>query len=670
MKPVTRRTILIALMSLLVAGGAASLRAQTWNVGDVFVAIGGGQYQVWHFDFSTSPPTATLVQTITDSFAKGGTAGCGFDSLFNLYTTNFDNSTVFKFDASSHALLQSIQTGVPSNSASPESIVFDSSGNFYVGHADSLSSGKVVKGGGKLEKYSAAGAFQTSFSPTAENRGTDWIDLANDQRTLFYTSEGVEVLKFDVAMSTQLIPPFATLPSGTGPAFAIRLLPRVDSTGTVFLDGSGGLLVADTTNIKRLNSSGSVIQSYGSGLANNPQFVALALDPNGTSFWAGDAKNSNFYRFSLASGALEVGPIFVGSSKNIGGMCVKGELRLNIVPLSYSTGTNVAKFAGFGAPNTNNFHTWSATFGQVLSPFTIAVSATEGIDLARFDEYFCNQAEPGTGAFNCVPPLSPSSFQQTLKPITYGDQVNATGAAQPGQPVVYRVENPPPPTSYSSTVLAPILLYVGFHPPSTASYTPLTCPGSTTPTSSPRLFRDPSSSPPTDAASNHSFAFDFTTSVSLFSKLGDPITGQVGGLNDYVIADRCPSVPGATATFNSPAFKAKVKSGSAIPLKITVVDGNGNPVLDAVTFPNDITLSISLLGGPVERTFFVPGSSHSFFTGLGKGVYGANLDTTGLSVGLTALCLTSVDKSDASGLGTSTGQGEFPPACTQINIVP
>src|SRR5204863_5067176 len=107
-----------------------------------------------------------------------------------------------------------------------------------------------------------------------------------------------------------------------------------------------------------------------------------------------------------------------------------------------------------------------------------------------------------------------------------------------------RVAHPPPPTSYSSSVSAPILLYIGFHPPCTAigsnllppcnsgaaSYTPLMCPSpaSTTPipTSSPRLFRDPSSSPPTDAASNHSFAFDFTTSVSLFSKLGDPITGQ------------------------------------------------------------------------------------------------------------------------------------------------
>src|SRR5262249_37762428 len=159
---------------LLVLAAGSSLRAQvTWNVGDVFVAVGGGQYQV-------HDNTGALKQTITDNFAKGATAACSFDSLFNLYTTNFDNTAVTKFAASDpHAVLQTILTGTNSNSASPESIVFDSSGNFYVGHADSLVSGKVVKGGGKLEKYNAAGAFQTFFSPMAETRGTDWIDLAN-----------------------------------------------------------------------------------------------------------------------------------------------------------------------------------------------------------------------------------------------------------------------------------------------------------------------------------------------------------------------------------------------------------------------------------------------------------------------------------------------------------
>src|SRR5262249_23286913 len=160
-------------------------------------------------------------------------------------------------------------------------------------------------------------------STSAENRGTDWIDLANDQKTLFYTSEGVEVLKFNLGNQTQLSP-FA-MSIGTGPAFAIRLLPRVDATGIVHLDGSGGLLVADTASIKRLDSCGNVmLLSYGGGLGNNLQFQALALDPNGTSFWAGDAKGNNFYRFNIKSGAVEVGPISTGPSTSLGGMCVKG----------------------------------------------------------------------------------------------------------------------------------------------------------------------------------------------------------------------------------------------------------------------------------------------------------------------------------------------------------
>ena len=103
---------------------------------------------------------------------------------------------------------------------------------------------------------------------------------------------------------------------GGGQAFALRLLPPGD--------GSGGLIVADRTNIKRLDGAGAVVQIYDAAGENN--WFAMNLDPNGTSFWAADFGTSNFYRFNIVTGAIEVGPINTGTGSNtVFGLAVKGE---------------------------------------------------------------------------------------------------------------------------------------------------------------------------------------------------------------------------------------------------------------------------------------------------------------------------------------------------------
>ncbi|HEX9635688.1 MAG TPA: hypothetical protein VGB34_09440 [Candidatus Limnocylindria bacterium] len=290
------RSILMALALVSSLFTAAPAQASTaWNLGDLFAGIADGQYNVYD-------NAGTFKETISDG--QGGfTTGCAFNpTLDKLYTTNFSAGNVVVYnDPSPHAIAQTIDTAAQGGAA-PESIVFAANGDFYVGHAD---------GDRDIQRYNAAGAYQQSYDVATDARGSDWIELAADQDTIYYTSEGRLVMRYDVSTSTQLAD-FATLPD-SGAAFALRLLPPGD--------GTGGLLVADSGDVKRLDGGGAVVQTY--DVTGEDAWFSLNLDPNGTSFWAGDFLTQNFYRFNIASGATEIGPINSGGI--LFGLCLKGE---------------------------------------------------------------------------------------------------------------------------------------------------------------------------------------------------------------------------------------------------------------------------------------------------------------------------------------------------------
>ena len=280
-----------AIAGLTLAASATA--ATTWNVGDVFAGIASGSYNV----YSNS---GAFKETISDG-SGGFTTGCSFNpSLDKLYTTNFSASKVVVYDNTSpHSIVQTITTG----KAAAESIVFAGNGHFFVGGPSDP----------EIEEYDASGTLVDNDTVAADGTGgPDWIDLAADQKTIFYTSESRVVRRFDAAADVQLAD-FATLP-GAGTAFALRLL----SPG----DGSGGLLVADRGDVKRLDGSGAVVQTY--DVSGEDSWFSLNLDPNGTSFWAGDFGTNNFYRFNIATGAVEVGPIASGGA--LFGLCLKGEI--------------------------------------------------------------------------------------------------------------------------------------------------------------------------------------------------------------------------------------------------------------------------------------------------------------------------------------------------------
>jgi Beta-propeller repeat len=225
-----------------------------------------------------------LVRTFDTGKGTGTfTTGLAFDASKNLYVTDFNANDVTKFN-SDGSLAGSFGTGYGTN---PESIVFDSSGNAYVGQAGD--SPGVQDGSQNILKFSPAGGSPIgTFTPAIENRGTDWIDLAPDGQTLYYTSEGTTVQTFNVSTNTQG-PTFATGLPGTD-AFAIKLLP------------GGGALVADTDRIVRLDSSGNVVQTYGQNAS--ATWFSLTLDPNGTAFWAGDENTGQVTEFNISTGAV------------------------------------------------------------------------------------------------------------------------------------------------------------------------------------------------------------------------------------------------------------------------------------------------------------------------------------------------------------------------------
>ena len=313
----------------------------TWVIGDVFAAVSNGQYEVYD-------NAGNFKETIGTGF--GFTTGCAFNnSLTRLYTTHFSMSTVFGFaDAHPHAVEQTIPSS-PGN-AGAESIVFDAAGNFYVGHA---------QGARDVEKRSPTGALLDTYDVATERVGSDWIELAADQRTLFYTSEGARVMRFDVMSKTQLTD-FS--PSGGSTRFALRLLPPGD--------GSGGLIVANGINIQRLDGSGAIVQTY--DIVGHDGWFGLNLDPNGTSFWSGDINTGNIARFNIATGAVEVGPVNTGPGFTLFGVCVKGERTSAVLPPP--------------PPPTNGLCPAPPTGGNVItgrSFFGVMVfTGTEGNDIA------------------------------------------------------------------------------------------------------------------------------------------------------------------------------------------------------------------------------------------------------------------------------------------------
>jgi hypothetical protein len=272
------------LVAGLVTGLLAAMPALAapFEVGDVLASVGNGQVQDYR--------GGVLIQTLNTGLG-GFTTGSTTDSAGNFYVTNFSVGNVTEFN-SNGVFVQNIAAG----GGNPESIVFSASGTAYVGNAAQ----NVIH---------ILGSASVVGPVTVGPRGTDWIDLASNQTTLFYTSESKNIRRFDT-VAGQLTNFADNLPGAN--AFALRILPN------------GDVLVADTDRVLRLNSSGAIIQTYLPGTSGI--LFALNVDPSGTSFWTGNASTGILTQVDIATGGV-LQTINTGAAGVLNGVSVYGEFQ-------------------------------------------------------------------------------------------------------------------------------------------------------------------------------------------------------------------------------------------------------------------------------------------------------------------------------------------------------
>jgi streptogramin lyase len=302
-------------ISLMLTIGAlffsTTASAVTFGTGDIFASTGGGTVQVYD-------PTGVLLDTLNTGLGGFTTGSVTNVNTGNFYVTDFSAANVSEF-SNTGALIGTFGSGYTAT-ANPESILFDGSGNVWVGQASAPADPHNV-----LE-FNGAGAPINSFAVASQDRGSDWIDLGADQHTLYYTSEGNTILTYNTSTHTQ----GADIGTMTGAAaYAIRLL------------GDGTALVADSATVDRIDlTTGAIVQTYViPGSSGN--LFALNLDPNGTDFWTGDSGNGDLWRVNIASGIVEQ-TIATGAAGNLFGVSVYGEITQSSTPEPGQLGTSLA----------------------------------------------------------------------------------------------------------------------------------------------------------------------------------------------------------------------------------------------------------------------------------------------------------------------------------------
>jgi len=271
-----------------------------WEKGDVFVG-GVGMLKVYD--------NSGVFKEKLD-IPQLGLPIFGFNNMTDkLYITDWNNDKIYVYDGRSlHHIRQTIDTksGVYHDCKHTNGIVFAVNGDFYVGHSE---------GRTPIQRFNSTGRFQSTYSVATEGRegGVDFLSLSADQKTMYYTSKGERIMRYNLVDKLQLTD-FANIPGE--PLRDLVLLPP---------DGKGGLIVAQSDEIKRLDINGKVVKSYSAPDIN--LWFTLALDPNGTSFWAlSPSGGGKVCRFNIQSGKIEVGPIntMFSSSSPTTALCVKG----------------------------------------------------------------------------------------------------------------------------------------------------------------------------------------------------------------------------------------------------------------------------------------------------------------------------------------------------------
>jgi len=192
-------------------------------------------------------------------------------------------------------------------------------------------SSPVTPASAYLRKFDDAGALLDTYVASLGASGTNSIDLAQDNATVYYTSLDRVIRRYDIVNDVQLSD-FATLPAATSGEMArgIRILP--DAT----------VLVADVVNVKRLNTDGTIKQTY--SVASQVDWGTLALSPTGAEFWVANRADSAISNALIAKFDVEAGTLLVSITQDAvtlpdtgGGMCSGGITCMNGFRAAFAT---------------------------------------------------------------------------------------------------------------------------------------------------------------------------------------------------------------------------------------------------------------------------------------------------------------------------------------------
>jgi hypothetical protein len=383
-------TLLLAAVTLVFTPSSPARADTVFASGQVFASVGFSTVNVYDGN-SGAPVGSPLVDTTGEQY----TTGSAFDSNNNFYVADDSQGAISKFSPSGAPLGQ-FATGL----SNPDSLVFDNSGNLYVGQQTTP----------YIAEFSPSGQRLADIGPlSTELFGDDWIDLASDQCTFYYTSEGTDIMRYNKCTNTQL-PNFNQVPfSGLG-AFEVRIL------------ANGDVLVADSSAVLLLDQNGNVLQTYSCGSLPGCQglLFAVVVSPDGTSFWTGDSVSGDVWHVDLSTG--NVLKTFTTNPGTLYGLSVDGELMAATAPT-----VTASTPATLSTPQVSgNFSSPTPVTAVLTNPSTGAPISGEPVTFTLNGAESCTGTTDSTGTATCVITPTEPAQSYTLTASFPGDTSTST----------------------------------------------------------------------------------------------------------------------------------------------------------------------------------------------------------------------------------------------------
>ena len=317
--------------------------------------------------------------TLNLSIPATSNGGVGFGVDGSLYLTQFQyGSTVSKYNTQgSHVATYSV-----GSCQDPASVMADSQGNILIGSGGNLNCTYKY-----ITKWGPSDNLIANYTPASDSgweHGPGWLALQADDCTVRYSTGLSTIRRYNICTSTQL----SNFSNGLSQAYGLQILP------------DGGMLVANWSNILRLNASGQVVRTYDA--PNESSWYALALDLDGQTFWAASVDNAGnpaatniVYKFDADTGA-QVTSFNTGATGGVWGLAVYDSNRFGDPPsvaLEQTFGgagsTHGARPFGFIAEPVN---TASGSYTSQVTDFALP---GRGFSLGFTRTY--NSADPATG---------------------------------------------------------------------------------------------------------------------------------------------------------------------------------------------------------------------------------------------------------------------------------